>query len=93
VLVAAGDLSGVIDWGDVCRADPAVDLMLVWSLLPRAGRDSFMREYGPIAEERMIRARVLALALCAALAVYGHREGHASLEQECVAGLERTLVA
>ena len=71
VLVDDGALSGVIDWGDVCRADPAVDLSLAWSLLPPAGREAFVREYGPVGEEQALRAQVLAVSLCAALVVYG----------------------
>src|SRR5262249_24225461 len=30
VLVDGDQLTDVIDWGDVCRADPAVDLVLYW---------------------------------------------------------------
>lgn len=92
VLVDGATLSGVIDWGDVCRADPAVDLALVWSFLPAAGRQAFAREYGSIGEAQALRARVLALALCAALASYGTHVGNASLVRESVDGLERTLV-
>lgn len=92
VLVQDGALSGVIDWGDVCRADPAVDLMLVWSFLPTAGREAFTREYGPVSEEQTVRARVLAISLCAALAVFARDKGLAPLERETIAGLERTLV-
>jgi aminoglycoside phosphotransferase (APT) family kinase protein len=91
VLVDGGALSGVIDWGDVCRADACVDFMLVWSFLPEAGREAFLVEYGPVSEEQALRARVLAVSLCAALAAYGRREGHRSLERECLAGLERAL--
>jgi aminoglycoside phosphotransferase (APT) family kinase protein len=92
VLVDHGVLSGVIDWGDVCRSDPAVDLMLVWSLLPPAGRVRFSAEYGPIDEAGRLRARVLALFLGVTLAIYAHNVGDAALERECVASLERTLV-
>ena len=92
VLVHDGALSGVIDWGDICRADPAVDLMLVWSFLPTAGREAFTLEYGPVAEEQTVRARVLAIALCAALAVFARDMGLGALERECVAGLERALI-
>jgi len=38
---AAGELAGVIDWGDVCRAHPAADLSLYWSLPAPAGREAF----------------------------------------------------
>jgi aminoglycoside phosphotransferase (APT) family kinase protein len=91
VLVQEGALSGVIDWGDVCRADPSVDLMLVWSFLPPAGREAFTLEYGPIADDQIVRARVLAVSVCAALAVFARDRGLGVLERECVAGLERAL--
>ncbi len=92
VLVENGALSGVIDWGDMCRSDPAIDLMLVWSLLPRSGRERFVGEYGPVDEEARLRARVLALFLGLTLALYGRDVGNEGLERECLAGLERTLV-
>jgi len=86
-----GALTGVIDWGDVCRADRAADLSLVWSLLPPAGRAAFLDEYGPVDEGTLLRARVLALFLCALLAVYARDERSPSLERESRAGLERAL--
>ena len=92
VLVERGTLSGVIDWGDMCRSDPAIDLMLVWSLLTPAGRGRFVAEYGQVDEVTMLRARVLALFLGLTLALYARDVGHATLERECLAGLERTLV-
>jgi len=92
VLVEGGVLTGVIDWGDLCLGDRAIDLQLVWSLLPPAGREAFLAEYGPVDRQTEVRARVLAVFLCAMLAVYARSVGHASLERECVAGLERTLV-
>jgi hypothetical protein len=39
----------------------------------------------------LLRARVLAVQLCAALAHYGRVEGNAGVEREAVAGLERAL--
>lgn len=92
ILVESGSLSGVIDWVDVSRSDPGVDLMLIWSLLTPEGRGVFESEYGPVDDEPKLRARVLALFMGATLAVYGHEIGHHGLERECLAGLERTLV-
>jgi aminoglycoside phosphotransferase (APT) family kinase protein len=92
VLVDGNRLVAVIDWGDVCRADPAVDLQLYWSLLPPAARPELLRAYGPVAEERLLRARVLALCLCAALAAYARDRGFAGVEREALDGLARTLV-
>jgi len=92
VLVDDGVLSGVIDWGDVCRADASIDLVLVWSVLPPAGRRRFLAAYGEVDGQQRVRSRVLALSLCAALARYAHDVGHPSLLREAVAGLDRTLV-
>ena len=46
LLVEDGRLSGVIDWGDVARADPAIDLMAYWFALPAFARSDFLRAYG-----------------------------------------------
>ena len=90
VLVDGGAASGVIDWGDVCRADPALDLQLVWSFLAPAQRGAFLDAYGPVSEDQVLRARVLALSLCAALAAYGHTEAMPDVEREALDGLART---
>jgi aminoglycoside phosphotransferase (APT) family kinase protein len=89
---AAGTLVGVIDWGDACRAHPAADLSLFWSLLPPAGRRAFLAVYGPVDADGLLRARVLALFLGAVLARYARAEGMVDLEREALDGLERTLV-
>jgi aminoglycoside phosphotransferase (APT) family kinase protein len=85
-----GAAAGVIDWGDVCRADPAIDLSLYWSLLPVDARRGFLDAYGPVTPEQLLRARVLALCLCAALGLYGHHERMPALERDAVAGLARS---
>ena len=92
VLVERGAITGVIDWGDICLADPAIDLMLVWMLLPLAARERFFATYGRVDDERLLRARVLALFLGVTLAAYARDVGNARLERECVAALERTLI-
>ena len=91
LVEADGSLTGVIDWGDLCRADPSVDLILFWSFLPRESRDEFLAAYGPVAPERLLRARVLALFLSATLLLYADHEGMANLKAESVAGLDRCL--
>lgn len=92
LLVDAGTASGVIDWGDVCRSDPAIDLPLLWSFVPPAGRAAFLDAYGPVSAAQLLRARVLGVQLCAALAHYGRVEGNAGVEREAVSGLERALL-
>jgi aminoglycoside phosphotransferase (APT) family kinase protein len=85
-----GRPTGVIDWVDICRSDPAIDLSMLWSYLPRHGRAAFLSEYGPVSDEQLVRARVIALSLSAALAHYGHNEGFSAIEREALSGLART---
>jgi aminoglycoside phosphotransferase (APT) family kinase protein len=91
VFVNENGLAGVIDWGDVCRADPSIDLSLLWSFFPPAGRDAFLAAYGPLTDAQLLRARALAVNLCTILAVYGRDEGMSGVEREALAGLERAL--
>jgi aminoglycoside phosphotransferase (APT) family kinase protein len=86
----SGSLTGIIDWGDVCRGCRSIDVLLFWSLLPPAGRAEFLEVYGAISDDELLRARVLALSLNALLAVYGRETGLAHVEREAVAGLQRT---
>jgi aminoglycoside phosphotransferase (APT) family kinase protein len=88
-----GRLAGVIDWGDLCRADPSIDLVLYWSFLPPAGRPAFEAEYGPIDPGALVRSRLLAVFLSLTLAVYGRTAGHAALERGALAALDRSVAA
>ncbi len=92
VLIHEGRLAAVIDWGDVCVGDASIDLQLVWCLFQPTGRARFVDAYGPIDDDRLLRARATALYFCAMLATYAHLVGNANLERESVSGLERTLV-
>ena len=91
LLVDGGHASGVIDWGDVCVADRAIDLPLLWSFVAPGQRGAFLDAYGPVTDAQLVRARVLALQLCATLAHYGRVEGNEAVERAGVDGLERTL--
>jgi aminoglycoside phosphotransferase (APT) family kinase protein len=86
-----GRAAGVIDWVDLSRNAPGVDLVLYWSALPPAGRRAFRNAYGAIGDDQLLCARLLSLFLCGTLAVYGHQEGLPRLKQEATAGLERTI--
>ncbi|MFW6691430.1 phosphotransferase [Streptomyces sp. MAR4 CNX-425] len=51
VLTAGGTLCGVVDFGDLCAGDPALDLAAPWILLPDdAAADRFHAAYGPAAD-------------------------------------------
>ena len=86
-----GGPSAVIDWIDLSRNDPSVDLVLYWSSLPGEGRVEFLEGYGPVSDEQLLRARVLSLFLCGTLAVYARHEGLPRLEREAVESLARTV--
>jgi aminoglycoside phosphotransferase (APT) family kinase protein len=88
---ADGRLSGVIDWIDVCRGDPGIDLGVYWSFVPPDGRAAFAAEYGPMAPDALLRARVLAVFLSATLAVYGRERRDVALERGAVAALDRSV--
>jgi len=72
LLNANGDLSGVIDWGDVHLGDAAVDLALAQSFLPPQGYDLFRKAYGHIKEATWQAATFRALYISLILLSYGH---------------------
>jgi aminoglycoside phosphotransferase (APT) family kinase protein len=86
-----GELCGVIDWIDVCRADPAIDLPLYWGHLSPEGRAAFRAEYGPVEPDGLLRARVLAVFLWGTLADYAHDVGMPALQREALRGLDRAV--
>lgn len=82
--------AGVIDWGDACLADPALDLSFGYAAFTGRARAAFFRAYGEQpGPERQLRARVLAAALCAALAEYAAVQGRPALLAESLAGVAR----
>ena len=91
LLVDGSVLAGIVDWVDLCRGDPAMDLSLVYGFLPPAARLEFFAEYGEVEPTSVLRARVLALNLMSVLARYGHDEGMPGVEGEALAGLGRVF--
>jgi aminoglycoside phosphotransferase (APT) family kinase protein len=85
-------LCGVIDWGDVHRGAPAIDLSIAHSFLPPNAHDAFCRAYGPIDERAWALARFRALYHSAAVAVYAHEIADADLLREAALSL-RLLAA
>ena len=90
VLVdGAGQAAGVIDWGDLCLADPAVDLSLAYAAFSGPAREALLAAYGIVPPERELAARVLAVSLCASLADYAADDDRPVLLREALAGLAR----
>lgn len=87
-----GLATGVIDWGDSCLADPALDLSLAYAGFCGPSRAALLSAYGrPVDEQRELRARVLALALAAVLADYADLEGRPALLRESLAAVRRAV--
>jgi aminoglycoside phosphotransferase (APT) family kinase protein len=92
VLVdSSGAATGVIDWGDLCLADPAVDLSIAYSAFAGPARAALLSAYArPVSAERELAARTLAVSLAAALAEYAADEYRRPLLlRESLAGLRR----
>jgi aminoglycoside phosphotransferase (APT) family kinase protein len=82
LLVDAGVLSGVIDWGDLAAGDRATDLASIWmTFAGREARAEAMRCCGQVSEATWERARgwavFFAVMLCAS-GIAGD-EGHARM--------------
>jgi aminoglycoside phosphotransferase (APT) family kinase protein len=62
LLADRGRFSGVIDWGGLAVGDPACDLIVAWSFLPREEREIF-REALSVDDATWARARGWALSV------------------------------
>jgi len=91
LLVSGEALTGIVDWVDVCRSDPGVDLSVAWSTLDAARRPAFFGAYGEVAAETRVRARVVAAFLCAMLADWAGKEQVPSVLDAALAGLRRAI--
>ena len=91
LLVDGDALTGILDWVDVCRSDPAVDLSVAWSTLDGAARSSFFAAYGEVEEETRVRARAVAAFLCAMLADWAGKEQVSPVRDAALAGLGRAI--
>jgi aminoglycoside phosphotransferase (APT) family kinase protein len=102
LLSSAADVSwrvsGVIDWGDLCQGDPAVDLSIAFAAFSGAARSEFFAAYGAIDADRELRARALAVRLSALLTEYalahvGAAGSLSDLLPEVSDGIRRALEA
>lgn len=73
VLVHGGAFGGIVDWGSMAACDPAVDLGFAHSLIPRAGIEAALAEYGRLTgrddDAFLARVRGIALAKCVGIAM------------------------
>lgn len=88
----AGRPTGVIDWGDVCAGDPAIDLSVAFGSFAGASRGTLLEAYGrPLDGLTELRARVLAVFLAAALLAYADDRRQPALRAEALRALERAV--
>jgi aminoglycoside phosphotransferase (APT) family kinase protein len=82
-------LCGVIDWGDVHVGDPALDLAIALTMLPKASRAAFVAAYGEVAEQTWNRATYRAMYHSIMVACYGQTTGDVEMLRIGLDGLER----
>jgi len=88
IVDSGGQVSGIIDWGDLCMAVPAVDLAVAYSAFTGEARTALLQAYGPVDAETELRARTFAVFSAASLAHYAHDVGDPILLAEALAGLK-----
>ena len=62
VIVHGGEISGIVDFGDITAGDPATDLAIAWMMLPAPVRPLFRAAAGDVDDHTWTRARGWALA-------------------------------
>jgi aminoglycoside phosphotransferase (APT) family kinase protein len=89
-----GAVTGVIDWGDLSLADPAVDLSIAYFGFAGQARADLLSAYaGPVGAHRELAARTLAVSLAASLAEYAADDGRDVLLARSLAGLRNAVAA
>jgi len=83
-------ISGIIDWGDIHLGNPAVDLSIMFSFLPRSARAVFKKRYGKIDESTLQLARLRAIYHTTTLIIYACSENDTDLFNESMTGLNYT---
>jgi len=83
ILVNNGQVSGVIDFGDITAGDPANDLSVAWMLLAPRCHDSFWSAYQAAGgrSDDAVRARARGWALNFAIVFLAHSEDNPVLRK------------
>ncbi len=98
VLTSHGDLSGVIDFGDLCGGDPALDLAAAWILLPNGESVERFRAANPLACDDVTWTRAKGWAVwraigCLRVATAGPPGGKPSWGPPALASLQRLTLS
>ncbi len=63
IIATDGEITAVIDFGDITAGDPATDLSVAWMLLDTEYRSEFRASYGEVSDATWSRAKGWALAV------------------------------
>lgn len=66
------DLCGVIDWGEACQSDSAVDLGVLYQYFPLEVHEDFLSAYGEVEPETLVYARFVGLYYAVTFLWFGH---------------------
>ena len=91
LLLEGGQLSGVIDWGDVHIGDPAMDLAIAFQYFPASARPQFFESYGSSSDDMLLRARLWATYSSVTLIWYGHHNNKQDLIERGFLGCKHVL--
>ena len=89
LLFNEGQLTGIIDWGDVGINHKSIDLSVIWSFYPRHCHSLFFELYGTVDSATWQYARFVALHVMFAMLLYGHDIGNEFLMTESMDTIKR----
>jgi aminoglycoside phosphotransferase (APT) family kinase protein len=73
------EIAGIIDWGDSHIGKRAIDLSIVYSVIPKEARNEFFTFYGDVSEEEKNVAQFKAIYTTTLLLLYGFDSNDDSL--------------
>lgn len=77
-------LAAIIDWGDAEIIHPAIDLAVVYQLLPMAAHALFFEHYGAVSDQTHCLAKLRAIYSTMTLLWYAHKTQDHALFSECL---------
>lgn len=86
-----GQITGVIDWGDINIGHPACDLNIAYCFLPPAARTAFFQAYGEIDEETKLLARLIAVFIPMMILLQAIDDQDEIIAEEAIQNIRRAL--
>lgn len=86
------NLVGIIDWGDIHLGDPAIDLAIAHSFLPKHAHTKFREAYGEISKDTWSLACLRAIYSSTLLVLYGHHAKDPDILREGLRSLKMMVI-